>query len=154
MIDIRLSTQNTLPSRIIRDFTRGAYSHVDVLLSGGQTIGSYEEKVTAGGVVIPSGVQLRPMAYADFAKTKILTFDTGDDKAFLDFMHAQIGKPYDWPGIAGIALDRNWHNSDAWFCSEIVAAALEAGHFIHPLDTSFYFVSPRDIDLIGCAVGA
>jgi hypothetical protein len=38
---------------------------------------------------------------------------------------AQIGKPYDWTGVIGAGLHRSWNDADAWFCSELVAHALE-----------------------------
>lgn len=41
---------------------------------------------------------------------------------------SQIGKPYDLAGAVGIAVHRDWGEDDSWFCSELVAYALqEAG---------------------------
>jgi len=40
---------------------------------------------------------------------------------------SQIGKPYDYTGVLGIGLHRNWQEDDSWFCSELVAWAFETG---------------------------
>ena len=40
---------------------------------------------------------------------------------------SQIGKPYDWLGIAGIGLRRDWRDDSRWYCSELVAWAIEQG---------------------------
>lgn len=45
------------------------------------------------------------------------------DVADVAAARSQIGKPYDWPGVLGIGFRRNWQESDAWFCSELVAWA-------------------------------
>jgi uncharacterized protein YycO len=43
-----------------------------------------------------------------------------------DFLRAQIGKPYDWLGILGFLVrsDRA-HRKTKWFCSELIAEALD-----------------------------
>lgn len=38
---------------------------------------------------------------------------------------AQMGKPYDLAGALGVAVHREWGKDDAWFCSELIAHALE-----------------------------
>jgi uncharacterized protein YycO len=50
-----------------------------------------------------------------------------DACAVWDFAREQIGKPYDWTAVFGLGLHRDWQRDDAWFCSELVAAALLAG---------------------------
>ncbi len=45
----------------------------------------------------------------------------------LAFAHAQVGKPYDYTAIAGFLARRDWREDDSWFCSELQAAAFEAG---------------------------
>lgn len=50
-----------------------------------------------------------------------------NDNHVLRAARAELGKPYDWQGVAGIGLHRTWNKPDAWFCSELVAYALEKG---------------------------
>jgi uncharacterized protein YycO len=53
-------------------------------------------------------------------------YSVPDAKAGMDFVRAQIGKPYDNTGAMGITVERDWQEDDAWFCFELVAAALHA----------------------------
>lgn len=58
----------------------------------------------------------------------------------------QVGKPYDWRAILGMAADRNWREDDAWFCSELVAMAFEqAGSPLFNPDMQVWRVTPRDV---------
>lgn len=149
MIQMQLSAQDDVVSHVIMDWTRGQFSHVDIVTPKGTLIGARSDVHIIGGVTYPAGVIERPAGYAPFTATKLLTFEVGHDDSFWQFVQAQIGKPYDKGAIAGLALDRDWHNPNQWFCSELAAAALEAGAFINPLPTGVWFVSPRDIDIIG-----
>lgn len=50
-----------------------------------------------------------------------------DDKA-IEFARAQIGKSYDWRGVAGIGLrEDSWARGEYWFCNELIEAACRAG---------------------------
>ncbi len=44
-----------------------------------------------------------------------------------EFAREQLGKPYDTIGVIGLGLRREWNRPDAWWCSELVEAAIEAG---------------------------
>jgi uncharacterized protein YycO len=48
-----------------------------------------------------------------------------DMEAAVSAARTQLGKPYDWGAIVGIALHRDWRAPDKWFCSELVAWACE-----------------------------
>jgi uncharacterized protein YycO len=43
------------------------------------------------------------------------------------FLDKQIGKPYDFRGVASFVLRRNVGRDGAWFCSEYQQAAFAAG---------------------------
>uniref|UniRef100_A0A6H1ZF04 Putative peptidase n=1 Tax=viral metagenome TaxID=1070528 RepID=A0A6H1ZF04_9ZZZZ len=83
------------------------------------------------GAVAPAGVVVVPMAerLALASRAVLVEFTVPDRDAVLDAALSQIGKPYDWLGVAGIALrGRDWQEDDCWFCSELVAWAFsEAG---------------------------
>lgn len=57
----------------------------------------------------------------------------------------QLGKPYDWSAICGMAAHRDWHDPGSWFCSELVVAAFE--HVGFPLLRTNHLdrVTPRDL---------
>ena len=38
---------------------------------------------------------------------------------------SQLGKKYDWWGILGLSLNRNWQDPSDWWCSEYVAWVFE-----------------------------
>lgn len=65
------------------------------------------------------------------------------------WLYAQLGKPYDWTAITGMAFRRDWHDPKSWFCSELVEAFSEAGHFplIEITTDNLDRVSPRDLTL-------
>ena len=91
------------------------------------------------------GVRERPLQefMADATKAAMLELP-GDQNAIIVAARTQLGKPYDWQGVAGIGFRRRWQDKDAWFCSELVAWAFEAGG--QPLFRSQpWRITPRDI---------
>lgn len=46
-----------------------------------------------------------------------------DSAVILAAARAQIGKPYDWRGILGFWLRRDWQSDKAFICSELIAWA-------------------------------
>lgn len=100
---------------------------------------------------VPPGVQIRPAHYEVWTRTEILkieAFPTCEEE-FHAFLHEQIGKPYDWEAIIAFAVHRNWRMHDAWFCSELIAAALESSAwFPEPLSEAVNEITPRDLLLI------
>ena len=69
-------------------------------------------------------------------------------QAFHDCAHGQLGKEYDEWAIGGIALGRDWHDPNKWFCSELMTFCGETSKLIKPLISSIYHVSPRDWFLV------
>jgi uncharacterized protein YycO len=69
-------------------------------------------------------------------------------KAACAWASSQIGKPYDFSAVSGIAFDRDWHDENRWFCSELIAVAFEkVGHPLlstRPSAVSWR-VTPRDL---------
>lgn len=69
-----------------------------------------------------------------------------DEKAFFDFLFAQIGKPYDtrqaiWSAIDWIPFLRNRENFEKMFCSELLAAGYKAAGLV---DVNCSEVTPID----------
>jgi uncharacterized protein YycO len=137
ILTIRFVTSDDIISGLIREKTWSQYSHCEFVLDDGTTLGAHAD----------GGVKIRPAAYAVFTATKIIHLTVTDEQkaAVLAFATAQIGKPYDMAAIAGIVAHRDWRSPDKWFCSELVAAALEAGKVIDPIDLNIDRVVPRDV---------
>ena len=107
-----------------------SYSHVDTVLATGDLLGARSEHIGD----VPAGVQIRPPGYATFTRRLVVELPATLEQAprYTAFLLAQLGKPYDKIGIAAFAAERNWREAAAWFCDELVGAALEAaGWFPH-----------------------
>lgn len=144
MIRLHFSYAGGLSSEAIRVFERGGPSHVDAILPDGTLLGARADRI--GGM--PPGVQIRPAGYETWKQVWLLTLACTDSQEFrfLEFLKAQVGKPYDEQAILAFPLERNWRTRDAWFCSELIAAALEAsGWFPQPLSDSVNEITPRDL---------
>jgi len=132
VIAIQFSANQTLGSRIIRAFTWSAFSHVEFVLPDGRLLGARAD----------GGVDIRE-PHADH--TRIETYQVDHTEAVLNAALTQCGKPYDWPGVFGIGLHRDWQEDDSWFCSELVAWAFkEAGRPLLRAE-HLHRITPRDL---------
>jgi len=145
MITLQFVQGNDWQGQLIEWFSHGAdYCHVDTVMPDGKLLGARSDNV--GGA--EPGVQLRDPSYVGEAKTLRVDLSvTADQMAkYFSFLSAQLGKPYDMEGILAFISGRDWHQTDSWFCSELVAAGLEAcGFFQWPLATSSNKVTPPDL---------
>lgn len=143
-IELQLSSMDDLGSEVIRAFDHSAYSHVDAVLPDGNLLGARSDKCGA----VPAGVQIRPNGYATFLTIKRIILPTMPEcaKAFYDFLREQIGKGYDQSAILGFMLNRDWREEDSWFCSELIASALEkAEYFSFQLAAPSNKITPSDL---------
>lgn len=141
MIKLQFSTESGVASELVRLFDHGWCSHVDAILPTQELLGARHD----GGVLV------RPYKYAQFTKTLIVMLPVSMvvEQNFYEFLHEQIGKPYDSRAIEAFVFDRNWRKPDTWFCSELMAAALEqCGFFQHRLTTISNRVTPSDLLLV------
>jgi uncharacterized protein YycO len=97
------------------------WSHAAIIL-GDEMDGAAEATFT-GGVHRSSVIDL----FSRASKYAIVDVPCPNPKAAYEFTRAQYGKPYDFFGVIGVGLHRNWQQDDSWFCSELVEAALAAG---------------------------
>ena len=129
MIRIRFVTTDDAVSSAIRGAQLGfVYTHAEVVVEGG-----YLGARARGGVKVrPVGYDAGPGMLERFLELPV-TCD--QEAAVLGFLRGQIGKPYDFAAIADLAFallhhpDRvrepgAWREPSAWFCSELIAAAL------------------------------
>jgi uncharacterized protein YycO len=109
--------------KLIATLSRGHYSHACLVLHDGSAVEARPfrpvQHIADIGVdrKVKQNVQLFDVELTDAQYQKVI-----------DFLQAQIGKKYDYPAVFGIVLNgsedgRAYRNK--WFCSELVAAALE-----------------------------
>lgn len=124
-------------SWLIRFVTWSEYSHVDIVIDDHYLIGS----VAGDGVVINS-INYR-LDKASKAVVMNLPVKSIDDA--VSYAKSQIGKGYDWWGVIGIGLKRDWQDDDKWSCAEFVAAvAKHSGQ--KPFDSKFYHrITPQHL---------
>ena len=122
-------------------------THCEAVLPDGTRLSSWFHQ---GGVcILPSDYDSGAFNRQQFVRIKSTE---AQESAFYAFLHAQVGKPYDWRAIISFyskMRGRDWQSRDSWFCSEIVAAAL-AGCGILPqcMAVQFSKVTPRDLMLL------
>jgi uncharacterized protein YycO len=135
----------------IKWFTQGKIGHVDAICDGGLLLGSQEAKNLGGK---PSGVQIRPQEYGNLRNKIIVHLDVTEEQhgIFWKFLLAQIGKPYDIYAIAGFIFNRDWQKDDAWFCSELIAAALQEAKIVKRLMAPNNKITPQELLLICSAI--
>jgi hypothetical protein len=129
MIKLQFVTENSVESALIRWFSAGPISHVDVVLPDGALLGSRSRAIKISGQPYSAGVQIRPPGYAKFTIVYSFTLSriqVGVEQAFYDWLKNEIGKPYDTTAVWGFASGRNWCEKDSWFCSELIGAGLGA----------------------------
>lgn len=140
---LRFVTGNDWISNAIRVGEHDGWpTHTEALMPEGGYLGAH----------LSGGVMIRPIGYDDGSRTRelLITIDASKDQndKFHAFLKAQIGKPYDKAAIAGLALNRNWRTPDSWFCSELMAAALEECGYLFKLSVTDNHISPRDLLLV------
>ena len=132
-VTIRFSTQDTFFSKLIRLFTWSNWSHVELVLDG-RTFGARAE----GGVQWRDAEELPYHKYIDFV------MKVPDE--FMGILTSQEGKEYDFVALAGGVIRRDWQDPNKWFCSELIAWALEQAGVI--CVQKLNRVSPRELCLI------
>lgn len=133
-------------------FGGSPFSHVDAVLPDGTLLGARSDRV--GGK--PSGVQIRPPNYEKFAARVRFSVPATDAQAgaFYDFLHKQVGKPYDRSAILGFVTGRNWRHEDQWICSELIARAGEMSTIFPFLYLAANKITPGSCALAFSAIGA
>jgi len=140
-IKIQFSTVRSVSAKILHWFDHGWCSHVATILPDGR----YLSAELIGGVAI------RTFKEEEFSKILIVELPTTHKihDAFYAFCHSQVGKPYDWTAILAFAANREWRLNDAWFCSELISAALEVSqYFPYRIATGNKKITPHNLLLM------
>ncbi len=106
-------------SKLIKWFTRGAYSHNSVVIIIDDYTVEYES-LQGSGVVRHTPNTLSSHTYdsleAPLSKEQVLAAN--------DLLLSLVGAKYDWKGVFGFVLKRKKHLMSRWFCSELLAFVL------------------------------
>lgn len=133
---IIFSTGPHLGSRLLRAVLFSEWSHCGIVMESGRTV--IEASAKYGVVETPIEKFTR---YGEWA---IQDCPVPDEAAAHAEARAQLGKGYDWLGLLGLALTREWHNPQDWFCSELVQHCKVTGG-LHDLRYDKWRVTPRDL---------
>lgn len=135
MIKLQFVCGSGLASRSIAWFSSGHLSHVDALMPDGDLVGARSD----------GGVMARPQNYQKVISRVVFELNTRSpkvDEKFYSFITAQIGKSYDHLAILAFIFNRSWRDTEAWICSEMIAAGLEHAGVIPPLFLAANKISP------------
>jgi uncharacterized protein YycO len=134
-VRVIFSRRHHIGSLALRTFLWSAWSHCGII-AGDEVI----EAVMGKGVIITPLAEFQKQA----SKWTIIKIPAADPAAVIEWARNQKGKHYDTSGVLGIALRRAWQDDDAWFCSELVAAAFHyAGTALFRTDA--WRITPRDL---------
>lgn len=135
---IQFSAQRLIGSATIRHFTWSPYSHVDLVLPNGLLLGARATR----GVALYSPHEVENSRVAAYS----VATNPRQQEAILRAARTQIGKPYDWGGVLGLALrSRRWQDDDSWFCSELVTWAFEQAGVPLLRTADAWRITPRDL---------
>lgn len=134
VVRVAFSRRHGIGSLLLRTYMWDAWSHCG-LVDGDDVIEA----------LIPHGVCRTPLAA--FIKRssayEIIEIPVPNAEVVLAAVRRQVGKPYDYAGVLGIWFRRNWENTDRWFCSELVAWAIE--HTRSLFRGHISRITPRDL---------
>lgn len=136
MLNLLFTRRHHPGSWLIRAATWSEWSHVDLVRPDGSLIGA----VALHGVSIADRGERLGLASA--AAVMTLPVDIGKSVAWAD---GQIGRPYDWLGVIGIGLHRDWESDDSWFCSEFAGRALKEGGYEPYRPDALRRLTPQDL---------
>lgn len=116
-VDFQYVYRRDLASRVIGIFSANKLSHVDIMLADGSCLGARSDVIRG----IAAGVRVRPPDYEKWARRVVVRVPATPEqrRKLFTLAMAQIGKPYDWRAILAFAVERDWREPDAWFCSEL-----------------------------------
>jgi hypothetical protein len=147
-ITTQFITEASVGSWMIRYGTHSDFSHVDVVLPNGNLLGARSDTATPG-------VAIRHPNYATFTRCSrvIIPCTKEQEDNYYKFLYAQLGKPYDWKSIVGFAIDRDWRETDSWFCSELDIAGKEVAGILK-IATPSNRMTPNDDFILSASISS
>ena len=112
----------SLISKLIKWQTRGKYSHVAVMLSDNEIIEAWHSPARVR-VIHSLSEGHKPGTPIDLFEVKTTP---AQDKSIRHFLRSEVGKKYDFAGVARFLSRRSKDNADKWFCSELAFSAFRS----------------------------
>lgn len=75
----------------------------------------------------------------------LVDVETPFNLAIIKAARSQVFKPYDFTALFGILAHRDWEQSDAWFCSELVSWAFGQGGLSLFREDALHRITPQDL---------
>lgn len=108
------------------------WSHVALVVVDDEHIDSntkiIESTLSHGGVNFATAGEFK--ARAKNWQLVQLEQEVEDFRLLQQIAMSKLGKPYDYTGILGLGINRDWQENDMWFCSEDVADTLKRSGLI------------------------
>lgn len=103
-------------STVVRWQTRSVYSHAALLLPDGRILESWQG----------SGVRIRELSdWSGIDRFRVAGITASQWGRAISFAEDQVGSGYDYISVLRFVSRRNAPENGRWFCSELVAAALQ-----------------------------
>ena len=119
--------------RFLRWAQRSPWSHCEVL---------YDNYIIGARV---KGVRKYGRSSVGY-KSIVLSLECTDDQKlrFDNFIHSKIGSEYDWRAYLGLLFNKKNNNHNKYFCSELLAEALDHAEMEVFKNLRPWFCMPRD----------
>lgn len=126
-------------SPIIRAVTRGRWSHVALICDAASVL----EATGAHGVTkTPLEALIKRSTEHCIVEVDV---PRGTFNKLKTAGQSQLGKKYDWWGILGLSLNRDWQDNANWWCSEYVAWMFEQAGSPLIRASAVHRVTPEDL---------
>lgn len=134
-IQLQFSYDKSIASKLIRWRDWSSYSHVDFLMPDGKLLGALPH----------GGVQIRKPYRVTNKLILSINVTDSQHKDITNALLSQINKPYDFAGVLGFAFNRDWEETDKWFCSELIMYGFKQGGINLLRTNTISRITPKDI---------
>jgi len=108
-------------SRAIKFVTWGRYSHTAIILADDIIVEAWQGSNSVRIIKSLSNGH-KPGTHIDIYSVRM---GAEQERVFRQFVLDQVGKKYDFWGIAGFLRRKDLQRGESWFCSELFAAGCE-----------------------------
>ncbi len=130
------SKHGKLYDKLISLFTFGPYSHVEMNFGFGKSFSSSPRD---------GGVRFKNISYEKGKWDSVLIEVDREQQSIMEkFCQEQVGKNYDFLGCFGVFFRVFRGPKRKWFCSEVIAAALQSVNILNSSE-KYHYISPSKL---------